>query len=251
MEPQNALWSDRSTFESELDGLVEGAAAARSSSIQSSGKRTVKSELDGLIEGAAAAGLSSIRSSGKHTVELVTPPKRIKLDHTPRNTTATAGYSEHVHPSRMVLLDRPRQIEPNANIARDNSKQRRSSMTDHHDSRTTLPTICKVVRPQWDVQKDELNYESLLQQRRKERLKNVDRYVPGPPLTPLNRLGFPGRSTSPIAFSSDAARAKLEAKKRSYFPLEELPEDVRAEIFHLLLVSNGPLPSTSPGCVPL
>lgn len=213
MEPQDALWTDRSVFESELDGLIDSA---------------IKSETSPSLKRPAVQD---------H------PSKRVKTEQEPEDFEPIENYSLHVHPSRKVLLDRP-----DAPKVRDRSSP--SGRWDHNRFASTLnpisnhnnlgnvpmhrqssrngrpngtwPTLSNTVRRQWDPRKDDIEYELLLEQRRKEKLQNVDRYVPD----------RQGRNKRPSSFSNG-----FSSEPSKVFPLDLLPEKIKLRIFGLLLIS--------------
>ena len=127
----------------------------------------------------------------------------------------------------MFLLDRsearpatPPTSDSSAPGAAKSSIATITGSTDHaskYVAHETFPTLSDTVRRQWDPSKGDMDYEHLLQLRRKERLLNVDRYVPQ---NPMRRKTYLQRST---------------------FPPERLPEAIKTRIFEILLVSRKPI----------
>jgi len=86
----------------------------------------------------------------------------------------------------------------------------------------TWETHRNAVRRQWDTRKDDLEYEALLELRRKEKLVNIDRYVP------LTGNPKPSRRAAPRHMSN-------------FFPFDKLPEQVQTHILALLLTNDAPI----------
>ena len=212
MDPMETLSTDKATFESELDLLLSAP------SLSDSSKPTT-------------SPLSRKRSAE----EANHPSKRVKT--APQGEIFAVGTDDvvNVHPSRRQLLSLPntranhnvpyRPRESHKQGSQDNTLWYRSNKdpagsgavyqnagTEHT---RTWQTLSNSVRRQWDDRKDDLDYEFLVEQRRKEKLTNVDRYVPAVSSTPSNA-----------------------PKHRTVFPLEHLPEDIRTRIFEYLVVSS-------------
>ena len=95
------------------------------------------------------------------------------------------------------------------------------------------------VHRQWNTRKDNIQYEELLNIRRKERVENIDRYVP-PPGNP-----HPSRRP-PLPAGQAQARPQTQISRAPskwwYFPFTKLPDQVRARVLTLLLVKqDGPI----------
>lgn len=207
MEPEDALWTDRSMFDSELDGLIDSV---------------IKSSSSPSLKRAATSSL---------------PNKRAKTAHLEfEDFQQKKKYNLHVHPQRTALLDQAdSSILTNHSSPVDHRTQSRStsdsntppndigsgavktfgaSSTSFKRSRTRH-TLYNTVKRQWDPRKDDLDYEALLELRRNEKLQNVDRYVPGP--------------------------QPREPRPEEKFPFTRLPEKVQRQILSLLLVSSDPV----------
>ena len=212
MEPRDALSANRTTFEIELDGLISEAMNSRTSSSTSSRKRL------------AAQTPSS---------------KRLKLESDQETAPSPVDDDSNVHPSRKVLLNRSDAHQLHGRLrglGADGSGPELSSSTtspstsngDTYMQQNTVQiitsnkppfTIRDTVRRQWDPRKDHhLEYDSLLERRRSEQLKNVDRYVPG-----------------------SATNLKRPQRRRTCFQFENLPEKVQDQIVDLVLVAPDPI----------
>ena len=233
MEPTEAISLDRSTFENELDELID----------------SVRSE-------------SILSPTPKRSAVQEAQEKRLKTELGSREEQALAEYSLHVHPSRRVLLDRPNTPRSNCeseHVDTDSIPGRRSNqgkskavaggqdMTGQKHQygvrrrscgkpRADNATLKTSVWRQWDERLDVLGYDVLLQQRRKESLTNVDRYVPDastvtpriPATAARHGMGYSKASSSTVVV-------------RKHFPLERLPKDIMARILEILLVSPDPI----------
>ena len=177
MEPSDALWTDRSAFESELDDLIDSAMGSSS---------------DG----------TSLPSRKRAAVQ-DPPSKHLRTEDDLEKPTALVDYSRHVYPSRRVLLDRPGAfrlrevfckpidkevkdeahtvIGPQTSPSMSSIMSAQFSPSDQTGHNKTWSTLANTVRRQWDSRKADLEYESLLEHRRKENLEKVDRYVPEHP----------------------------------------------------------------------
>ena len=104
-----------------------------------------------------------------------------------------------------------------------------------------LPTRSKIVRRQWDVSADNQDYETLLEARRQENPKNVDRYVPSRLSTP-NKPSVPSRLDMRSESALDRDAVQSSPRPSTTFRFLQLPEEVRDRILTLLLVkSDGPI----------
>jgi hypothetical protein len=190
MDPMEAT-TDRTTFESELELLLSTPATSSPSR-----KRPA-------VAGPLPAHHITANSDGASS-------KRIKADPALENGPSTPGNDmPNFHPARLLLLDASQtraQIRPPLGPRR--ARQGHQGQT--------WRTLTNTIRRQWDPRKDDLDYEFLLEQRRRERVSNVDRYVPG------NVLGRP-------------------RKAKTVFPLQQLPEDIRTRLFEYILVSADPI----------
>jgi hypothetical protein len=181
--------TDNTTFESELNLLLSTPATSSPSR-----KRPA-------MEGPVPAHHIKANSESVSSKRIKTDPALENGQHTPSNDIL------NVHPARRLLLD---VLEP-----RDQIKPPLGPRRARHQSQTWR-TLTNTVRRQWDSRKDDLDYEFLLEQRRRERVSNVDRYVPE---------NVPGRPR----------------KARTVFPLQRLPEDIKARLFEDVLVSTNPI----------
>ena len=202
------LWTDRSAFESELDGLI-----------------------DGVVRSSSESSPALKRPAAQNT-----RTKRFKSNHDTDRTQASVDYGRHVHPSRKELLERPdapelrevisrveynlgcSTVAPRSSLVHRKSNVADSSwsLNDHLHQTGTWSTLANTVRRQWNTRKDDLEYQFLLEQRRNENLQKVDRYVPESPTGDWRR----------------------RPKPCSAFLFERLPENVRDEIFRKVLVSS-------------
>ena len=208
-----ALSTDKTTFESELDLLLSAPSLSDSSK-----------------------SITSPLSRKRSAEEGNAPSKRVKT--APQGEIFAVGTDNivNVHPSRRQLLSLPnaratrkvpshpreshRQGSQDTTLWYRADKDTAGSGVVYQNGGTaqtrTWQTLSNSVRRQWDDRKDDLDYEFLVEQRRKEKLTNVDRYVPAVSPTPSNA-----------------------PKRRTVFPLERLPEDIRTRIFAYLLVSQA------------
>ena len=184
MDPVHAFSTDATAFESELNLLLSTPALSETSKA------------------------SSTSSRKRHAEDITGSAKRVRVDL--RSDVSQTSYANvdiiNVHPARRALLNGPSggdaDVRP-ASFDRDVSEKQAR----------TRRTLSNSVRRQWDTRKDDLDYEYLLEQRRKEKLIGVDRYVPGA----IIRMAKPA------------------------FPLEQLPDDIRARVFEYLLVIHVPI----------
>ena len=188
MDPMEAT-TEKTTFESELELLLSTPATSSPSR-----KRPA-------MEGRLPAHQIGTNSEG-------TSSKRIKAEPVVENGKYTPGSDVlNVHPARRLLLDLP---ETREQIIAPRGPRRAPRPGQ------TWRTLTNTVRRQWDPRKDDLDYEFLLEQRRREPVSNVDRYVPA---------NVPARPR----------------KAGTTFPLQQLPEDIRARLFEYILVSADPI----------
>jgi hypothetical protein len=213
MDPMETLSTDKTTFESELDLLLSAP------SLSDSSKTTISPP--------------PRKRSGE---ESNAPVKRIKTESLGKKGAAENNDIFNVPPSRRQLLNLPSDHEGNNVASHPHEGKGGSRGTAYRDITSTKsarsgavpldrnwstaqtrtwPTLRNSVRRQWDTSKDDLKYETLVQQRRKEKLTNVDRYVPVVSSRPSNA-----------------------PRRRTVFPLERIPEDIRTRIFEYLLVSS-------------
>lgn len=135
------------------------------------------------------------------------PAKRIKAE-----LEDNAASLLHIHPARRDLVVH----SLGDGIRRNNSDTAGNIKTPTYPPSAPLALRRKAakntIQRQWDPSKDSLDYETLLDLRRKEQLSHVDRYVPG---------------------SSKGRRTR--------FSLERLPEKVLERVFEYLLVGKKPI----------
>ena len=213
MDPESAVWTDRLIFDSELNGLIE--------------------------EAVTSGTLSTSSPLPKRAADGSTPAKRLKTKHDLDTAHTNDGYSLYVHPSRRVLLDRPDtpSCASSPTVATDAIAVQNPQTSPSAPptaprgpalQRNKLPSaLGDTIRRQWDPSKDIQDYELLLEHRRNEKLKNVDRYVP-----------LTSEHARPL---KPAKAAKCASKADAPFALESLPEKIRESIFKLVLVNPDPI----------
>lgn len=209
MDSQELFRTDRSAFNSELDELIKSAANPKPGSMPVLKRPAVQD----------------------------TPTKRVKTVHGSDTSTSQDEYSAHVHPSRLVLLDRSKRPElrkelhcPNGSDDASGSNETAPTPAKSAGSPLSSPTslapthprawdtLSNTIRRQWDANMEDIDYEHLLQQRRNERLRKVDRYVP-----------------------TTSTKAKSHRRNPTQGLLERLPEKVLEKIFAMVLVKSDPI----------
>ena len=217
MDPMGALSTDQIMFNSELDLLLSAPAVSESSKTTTSPPRRKRSaeEDNASVKRVRSESRGEIFPAGIDDILNVHPSRRHVLN--VPNARANIGVSSHVRQNDKdvsrdnTLVDRTNK-EPAGSGAGPRSQYGRTEQA------RTWRTLTNSVRRQWDARKDDLDYEFLVEQRRKEKLANVDRYVPVMP-----------------------SRSNNAPKRRTVFPLERLPEDLRARVFEHILVTKEPI----------
>jgi hypothetical protein len=139
MNPTHAFATDRTLFEAEMESLITGGAAA------------------------AARNGTSVR-----------PSKRLKTESLPiRNSIAVPSKADedHVHTSRQGLV-RSDATAPTSGSSTPTAPRA------YMNGKKPWQAPSNAVRRQWASGDEDVDYESMLEFRRKEKLDNVDRYVP-------------------------------------------------------------------------
>ncbi|KAK4550157.1 hypothetical protein LTR36_003124 [Oleoguttula mirabilis] len=178
------------------------------------------------------------------------PEPQSRLPSSEHNAENVGNHSLHVHPARRVLLDRPdaqglrdvfhgpapkwtktplnegrlqrSQAIPSLRDAAKADVRAVVHLRDPTNIDKTWATQRNAVRRQWDMSKDDLAYEALLELRRNEKIDNIDRYVP------------PAGNARP-------QRRPAPPRRGAFFPFRQLPEQVQSRILGFVLVSDQPI----------
>ncbi|EME79201.1 uncharacterized protein MYCFIDRAFT_199038 [Pseudocercospora fijiensis CIRAD86] len=234
------------------------------------------SDLESLMDSAAAAVASGSMDSSAPT----TPSARAPMVRSPppdprvRNKRAVATGTEQTR-SKKLKLQTPGRNDATASASQDPTQSSHVAYSESNKPNVVIPTgpskkqkgIQRVVQRQWHSNHDGMAYEDLLEQRRAEQLVNVDRYVPPSGASTIGRressLGngtvraaVPSSSHPASAFGARRGSNKDHAlsgaplrpattnrtpSKGKHFHFSALPEKVKERILALLLIKDGPI----------
>ncbi|KAF7195186.1 hypothetical protein HII31_03392 [Pseudocercospora fuligena] len=251
MDPHDMFASDPAQFDSDLESLIDSAAAAVASGSKAS-----------LMPIMPSPSAPMVRS----------PPRDPRVN----NKRAADSIAHHKRPKKAKLAT-PGKPDATDSASRDQLHSSHVAKNEPSRSDVAIPTgpskkqkgFKHVVRRQWDSSHDEIAYEDLIEQRRAEQLFNVDRYVPPSGASGVGRRestlsngtirsAAPGSPSRHPVSGSDvrnglkndraASGAALQSATTNGTPLRvkhfrfsALPKKVKEKILTLVLVKDGPI----------
>ncbi|CAK4023415.1 Hypothetical predicted protein [Lecanosticta acicola] len=254
MDLYEVYFNDRKKFDEDLAELIESAAAAAASSASSSATTPNTAPTSPPVD----PRLRGCKRPSSQEANIIAADPRLRHHKTPAPQHASAkrarledpvaevqAVSADVHPSRVSLLQQPeyarrgsaQELVSPASPIESSALPAEETMTSAVQGTgantvklgaqcpsKTWNTLRNTVHRQWDSRRDDMGYEELLENRRAEKLQNVDRYVP-----------------SEIRPSSRCRTIPPPRSRSMPFRFVDLPDKIQKKIMSLLLVKAKPI----------
>ncbi|RMX99290.1 hypothetical protein D0867_12152 [Hortaea werneckii] len=236
MNPEHLLTEDRPLFEAELEGMIADAAAPRAPT------RTTPPEAPSVSDAIHRKRSNpSTWESESESPALKRPRTDGQEQELPLRITdsARSKRGDLVHPPKASLLnqrinDSPIQTTRHRPPFVHRLPPTLPHLEGHRLSNPTEATSRKAVHRPWVIQKDDQKHDELSNLRRREGLRDVNRYVPA-----LGSSSHHDHAFAPSKLPSRSQERKPSPLRRLSF--SELPPKIRDRIYKLLLTKDEPI----------
>ncbi|KAI7326037.1 hypothetical protein KC326_g487 [Hortaea werneckii] len=235
MNPEHLLTEDRPLFEAELEGMIADAAASRAPT------RTTPPEAPAVSNAIHRKRSNPVPWGSESESPALKRPRTNGQEQELPHRITDAARSEHgdrVHPSGASALNRSNDSPVQTTRHRLPSVHRPPPILPHLEghrlSNPTDATSWKAVHRPWDIQKQDRDHDELSKLRRREGLKDVNRYMPA-----LDSSSHHDHAFAPNKLPSRSQERKYPTLRRLSF--SELPQKIRDRIYKLLLTKDGPI----------